>query len=54
MYIAMLSGLFVHGFVVLPLIFSLVTRTLPFRFIANMANAINVIGVTYNASIINI
>ena len=36
----MLSGLFVHGFVVLPLIFSVVTRTLPFRFIANMANAI--------------
>ena len=40
MYIVMLSGLFVHGFVVLPLIFSVVTRTLPFRFIANMANAI--------------
>ena len=36
----MLSGLFVHGFVVLPLIFAVVTRTLPFRFIANMANAI--------------
>ena len=40
LFIAMLSGLFVHGFVVLPLIFAVVTRTLPFRFILNMANAI--------------
>ena len=32
-------GLFMHGFIVLPLIFTLVTRTLPFRFIANMTNA---------------
>ena len=31
-----MSGLFVHGFVVLPLIFSLVTRQLPFRYIDNM------------------
>ena len=31
-----MSGLFVHGFVVLPLIFSLVTRQLPFRYIAIM------------------
>ena len=32
-------GLFMHGFIVLPLIFTVVTRTLPFRFIANMTNA---------------
>ena len=32
-------GLFMHGFIVLPLIYSLVTRSLPFRFIANMTNA---------------
>merc|ERR1719342_1546785 len=35
-----LLGLFVHGFVVLPLVFTVVTRTLPFKFIANMTNAI--------------
>ena len=35
-----ISGLFVHGFVVLPLVFTVVTRTLPFKFIANMTNAI--------------
>merc|ERR1739848_983924 len=34
-----LAGLFVHGFVVLPLIYSICTRKLPFRFIANMTNA---------------
>ena len=34
------SGLFVHGFVVLPLIYTVVTRQLPFKFIANMMNAI--------------
>lgn len=32
-------GLFMHGFIVLPLIYMIVTRTLPFRFIANMTNA---------------
>jgi len=32
-------GLIMHGFIVLPLIFTIVTRTLPFRFIANMTNA---------------
>jgi len=34
-----LLGLFVHGFIVLPIIFVVITRTLPFRFIANMTNA---------------
>merc|ERR1712096_245553 len=33
-----LLGLFIHGFIVLPIIFSLATRSLPFRFIANMGN----------------
>ena len=32
-------GLFMHGFIVLPLIYTLVTRSLPFRFIGNMTNA---------------
>merc|ERR1711874_393579 len=38
-FMTVLVGLFVHGFVVLPIIFSVCTRQLPFRFIANMTNA---------------
>jgi len=34
-----LMGLFIHGFLVLPLIYTLVTRSLPFKFIGNMTNA---------------
>jgi len=32
-------GLFIHGFITLPIILTVVTRSLPFRFIANMTNA---------------
>merc|ERR1712102_11854 len=32
-------GLFLHGFIVLPIIYTVCTRKLPFRFIANMTNA---------------
>lgn len=40
MYFAtVLIGLFVHGFVVLPIVYTVCTRQLPFRFIANMTNA---------------
>jgi len=38
-FMTVLLGLFVHGFIVLPLIYSLATRKLPFRFLANMTNA---------------
>merc|ERR1719333_1491505 len=38
-FMTVLVGLFVHGFVVLPIIFTICTRQLPFRFIANMTNA---------------
>jgi len=38
-FMTVLLGLFVHGFVVLPLIYSITTRKLPFKFIANMTNA---------------
>merc|ERR1712045_560357 len=38
-FMTVLVGLFVHGFVVLPIIFSVCTRQLPLRFIANMTNA---------------
>jgi len=35
-----LLGLFLHGCIVLPLIFGIVTRSLPFKFIGNMGNAL--------------
>jgi len=34
-----LIGLSIHGLIVLPLLFTLVTKTMPFRFLANMGNA---------------
>ena len=34
-----LIGLGIHGFIVLPIVFSICTRQLPFKFIANMTNA---------------
>jgi len=38
-FMTVLIGLGVHGFVVLPIIFTICTRRLPFKFIANMTNA---------------
>ena len=38
-FMTVLIGLFLHGFVVLPIIYTVCTRKLPFRFIANMTNA---------------
>ena len=38
-FMTVLVGLFVHGFIVLPIIYTVTTRKLPFRFIANMTNA---------------
>lgn len=38
-FTTVMIGLFVHGFIVLPLIMLVCTRALPFRFIANMTNA---------------
>ncbi|CAL4123289.1 unnamed protein product, partial [Meganyctiphanes norvegica] len=35
-----LLGIYIHGLLVLPLIYSLITKKLPFRFIANMGQAI--------------
>lgn len=39
-FVTVVLGLFLHGCVVLPLIFGLVTRSLPFKFIGNMGNAL--------------
>ncbi|KAJ3662154.1 hypothetical protein Zmor_006512 [Zophobas morio] len=39
-FATVMAGIMVHGFVILPLIFSIVTRQLPFRYIANMSQAI--------------
>jgi Na+/H+-dicarboxylate symporter len=38
-FLTVLVGLFIHGFIVLPIIYTVFTRQLPFRFIANMTNA---------------
>jgi len=37
-FATVLLGLFIHGLIVLPTIYTLATRSLPFRFIANMGN----------------
>ncbi|CAB3376820.1 Hypothetical predicted protein [Cloeon dipterum] len=39
-FMTVLVGIFFHGFVVLPIIFVVFTRTLPFKFIGNMAQAL--------------
>jgi len=39
-FTTVMLGLFFHGFIVLPIILTVFTRKLPFRFIANMTNAI--------------
>jgi len=39
-FFTVLLGLAIHGCLVLPVLFGLITRSLPFRFIANMGNAI--------------
>jgi len=38
-FFTVILGLGVHGLVVLPLLYFILTRTLPFRFLANMGNA---------------
>lgn len=39
-FITVLLGLFIHGFIVIPAIYAIFTRTLPFRFIFNMFSAL--------------
>jgi Na+/H+-dicarboxylate symporter len=39
-FMTVIVGLFVHGFIILPLIFTVFTRSLPFRFVANMTQAV--------------
>jgi len=38
-FTTVMAGLFIHGFIVLPIILTVFTRSLPFRFIGNMTNA---------------
>lgn len=38
-FMTVLGGLFVHGFVILPIVYLVCTRKMPFRFLANMTNA---------------
>ncbi|CAB3376817.1 Hypothetical predicted protein [Cloeon dipterum] len=39
-YLTVMIGIFFHGFVVLPIIYVVFTRTLPFKFIGNMAQTL--------------
>lgn len=39
-FMTVLLGLFIHGFILLPIMFTIVTRKLPFRFLANMGQAL--------------
>jgi Na+/H+-dicarboxylate symporter len=39
-FTTVLLGLFIHGFIVIPLYYSICTRKLPFRFIVNMSQAL--------------
>ena len=39
-FATVLIGLGIHGLLILPIIYSLMTRSLPFKFIGNMANAL--------------
>lgn len=39
-FMTVLLGLFIHGFVVLPFLYGLVTRKMPFQFIMNMTQAL--------------
>lgn len=38
-FLTVVIGIFLHGFVTLPLIYTALTRKLPFRFLANMGQA---------------
>uniref|UniRef100_A0A6A7FSK6 Amino acid transporter n=1 Tax=Hirondellea gigas TaxID=1518452 RepID=A0A6A7FSK6_9CRUS len=38
-FLTVIIGIFLHGFIVLPLIYTVLTRRLPFRFLANMTQA---------------
>merc|ERR1719445_2043244 len=38
-FTTVILGLFIHGFIVLPTLYMICTRNLPFKFIANMTNA---------------
>jgi Na+/H+-dicarboxylate symporter len=39
-FVTVMAGITIHGFIVLPLIYAAVTRSLPFRFIGNMVEAL--------------
>ena len=39
-FTTVLLGLFIHGFIVIPIYYSVCTRKLPFRFIINMSQAL--------------
>ncbi|KAB7505435.1 Excitatory amino acid transporter 3 [Armadillidium nasatum] len=38
-FLTVLCGIFIHGFIILPALYTVLTRRLPFRFLANMTQA---------------
>ena len=53
-FLTVMVGLFIHGFVVLQLIYFLVTRKLPFKFVANLSEALTTAFATSQLSISSI
>ena len=52
-FLTVMIGLFIHGFVVLQLIFFVVTRKLPFRYVGNLSEALATAFATSSRSVIN-
>ena len=53
-FLTVMVGLFIHGFIVLQLIYFLVTRKLPFRYIGNFSEALATAFATSSRSIIDL